>query len=111
MNYTILISLLLSSTIYADQVKKKTFACPSIDILKKAPLAESADPMDLSMYAIANGCEILSTRDKVEAVGYDPRNSKDIFQEIIYKRTGTKLYVLRSSITVEQGGKKNRMRF
>jgi len=107
----ILFSLFLASSIYADQIKSKTLGCPTIDALKNAPTERSQGPMALSMYSIANGCEIISRRDPVEAIGYDPRNAEGTFQKIIYKRTGVVLYVLRSSIRVEQGGKKNGMRF
>ena len=107
----ILISLLLASSIYADQIKSKTLGCPNVDALKNAPMQNLEDPMALSMYSIANGCEIISRRDKIEAIGYDPRNTESTFQKIIYKRTGVVLYVLRSSIMIEQGGKKNGMRF
>ena len=107
----ILTLLIIITSIYADQVKKKTLACPTIEILNNAPTQTDNDPLELSMYSISNGCEILSRRDSIEAIGYDPRSSKDLFQQIIYKRTGTTLYVLRSSIIIEQGGKKNIMRF
>ena len=80
-------------------------------LLKKAPVDDAEDPMALSMYSIVNECAVLTHRDRVEAIGYDPRNSKDIYQQIIYKKTGAYLYILRSSIIVEQGGKKNIHRF
>ena len=107
----ILIFVIFITSLYADQVKKKTLACPTIEALKNAPTQTDSDPLELSMYSIANGCEILSRRDGIEAIGYDPRNSQDLFQQVIYKRTGSILYVFRSSITIEQGGKKNIMRF
>lgn len=37
------------------------------------------DPFELEMYSIANACVILSRGDEVEAIGYDPRNSKEIY--------------------------------
>jgi len=107
----IALSLLLASSIYGDQVKSETLGCPTINALKNVPIESLEDPMALSTYAISNGCEIISRGDGVEAVGYDPRNSQERFQKIIYKRTGVTLYVLRSSIRIEQGGKKNGMRF
>jgi len=83
-----------------------------MDSLKKAPVESAAsDPMDLSLFVIANGCEVLSRRDSVEAVGYDPHNSKEIYVKILYKKMGTYLYVPRSAITIEQGGKKSTYRF
>ncbi len=105
------LSLLLVSSIYGDQIKLETLGCPTIDALKNVPIESLEDPIALSAYAISNGCKIISRGDGVEAVGYDPINSQDKFQKIIYKRTGVTLYVLRSSITIEQGGKKNGMRF
>lgn len=107
----ILILLFLTHSIYGDQIKTKTLGCPTIEALKNAPVDVQESPMALSMYAISSGCEIISRRDKVEAIGYDPRNEKEIFQKIIYNRTNTTLYILRSAITVEQGGKKNGIRF
>ena len=110
MKYFILSSLLVS-VVLADTVNTKTLACPNMEILKKAPVDKENDAMDLSFYAIANGCEILSKKDNIEVIGYDPRNSKEMFQKIIYKKTGVELYVKSSAITVEQGGKKNSIRF
>jgi len=105
----VLLALLLSAS--ADQINKKTLACPNIDKLKKAPVHEGADPLDLSMYIIANDCKMLSKYTQVEAIGYDPRNSIAIFQKILDKKSGSIFYVLRSSIFVEQGGKKNNLKF
>jgi len=92
-------------------MKKKTLACPTIKQLQNAPLDTAENYMELSMYAIANGCEILGKRDKVQAIGYDPRNSKEIYQKIVYKKTGKYFYLLRATIQVEQDGKKARYRF
>jgi len=103
--------LFLVSLLQADMITHKTLACPSIDTLTKAPVSTSSNPLELEMYTISKSCVILSRGDKVEAIGYDPRNSKEIYQEIIYKRTGTQLFMLRSAIVVEQGGKKNSYRF
>ena len=108
---TIILSIVLLTSVYADVINTKTLACPSLDVLKKAPLAQQASPMGLTMYAIANGCEVLTKNEKVETIGYDPRNSKELFQQILYKKNGVQLYVKSSAITVEQGGKKNSMRF
>ncbi len=103
--------LALVSMLNADKINKKALACPSIDKLKKAPVHEGADPLDLNMYVIANDCLILSRNAEVEAIGYDPRNSTEIYQKIVDKKSGKILYILRSSIFVEQGGKKNSLRF
>ncbi len=107
----ILFFLLLVSASSADIMKKKTLACPSIIQLQKAPVNIDENYMDLSLYAIANDCVILGKRDKVEAIGYDSLNSKEIYQKIIYTKTEVYLYILRSSIQVEQGGKKGFVRF
>ena len=111
MKQLLVLSILIAS-LGADQIIKKTLACPSMDILKKAPVENaSSDPMDLSLFVIANSCEILSKRDSVEAIGYDPRNEKELYVKILYNKTGTYLYIPRSSISIEKGGKKNTYRF
>jgi hypothetical protein len=109
--YILLTIFLLSGLVQADMMKKKTLACPSIEQLQKAPLDKDENSMNLSMYAIANDCQIIDKRDKVEAIGYDPTNSKEIYQQILYKKTGIHLYILKSTIQVEQDGKKGSYRF
>jgi len=89
-------------------LKKDTLACPTILLLQKAPVD---DYVDTNMYAIANNCMILNKKDNIEAIGYDALNSKEIYQKILHKKTGSYLYILRSSIQVEQGGKKSSIRF
>lgn len=95
----------------ADYLSKDTLACPNVMLLKKAPLNQGESGLDLTFYAISNACMILSKKDKVEAIGYDPSNSKEIFQEIVHKATGNKLFIKRESLVVEQGGKNNIYRF
>ena len=90
---------------------KKTLGCPTMMALQKAPADNPENYLSLNMYSIANNCVIISKRDKVEAIGYDPRNSKEIFQKILYKKTGVELYIKSSTIQVEQGGKKSSYRF
>ncbi len=107
----ILILFLVFSFSQADYMTKKTLACPSVILLQKAPKNQGDSGMDLTLYTIANNCEIVSKRDKVEAIGYDPSSSKEIYQKILYKRTGKELYILRNNIMVEQAGKKNMFRF
>jgi len=92
-------------------IKNKTLGCPSIEILKKSLEIDPKDPIALEVYAMSNSCVILTRDDSVEALGFDPQNSKDMFQEILYKKTNTQLFMLRSAISVEQGGKKNTYRF
>ena len=99
------------STLSADKINRETLACPDIDKLKKAPMYHGANPLELNMYVIANDCEILAKHAEIEAIGYDPRNSTEIFQKILDKKSGKTLYIIRSSIFVEQGGKKNTLRF
>lgn len=111
MRYILLSFFLLLGTLNADIMKKKTLACPSVMQLQKAPLQKADNGMKLSTYAISNECLIIDKNDKVEAVGYDPRNSKEIYQKIIHKKTGVALYIIKSSIQIEQGGKKNRYKF
>lgn len=107
----ILTFLLLLNVANADIMKKKTLACPSVTQLQKAPVESTENSMNLSMYAIANDCVIVDKRDNVEAIGYDPTNSQEIYQKILYQKTGVYLYVLRSTIQVEQDGKKGSLRF
>ena len=95
----------------ADLIKTKTLACPSIVLLQKAVQEDMSDPLKLQMYSIAHACVVLSREDKVQALGYDPRNSKEMYQKIFYTKTSTELYILKSAIQIEQGGKKNTLRF
>ncbi len=110
MNY-LLILLVLFTSLNADKIKKKTLACPTIVQLKKAPIGVEEESINLTMYAIANGCVILGERDRVKAIGYDSLNSKEIYQKIVYENTGVYLYVLSSSLQIEQDGKKSSFRF
>ncbi len=105
------ISLVLISSLYADLITKKTLACPSVEALRNAPVDAMDDPMALSMFSIANDCEILSRRSSVEALGYDPMNADDKFVQIIYLHNGKTLYVNRAAINIEQAGKRNGLRF
>ncbi len=108
----LILSILLACSIsYADKIKGKTLACPTISQLQKAPLGTEDDNIMLSMYAIANNCISLDKRDDIEALGYDPLNSKNIYQKIIYKKTDVYLYMLKSYIQIEQAGKKSSFRF
>jgi len=107
----IFILLTLLSSVYADKMKIQTLGCPTLEQLQKAPLEKGQGSLELTMYAIANECIVISKHDRVEALGYDPRNSKSIFQEISYQKTGVTLYIKKSSIIVEQGGKKGFIRF
>ncbi|WP_321777603.1 hypothetical protein [Sulfurimonas sp.] len=107
----ILALLLLFSISSADKMKKKTLACPTVLQLQKVPMDTADNYLNFSMYAISNNCVIVSKRDDVEAIGYDPLNSKEIYQKIIYQRTGVYLYIIKSSIQIEQEGKKSTFRF
>jgi len=95
----------------ADMIKNVTLGCPSVMLLQKAPAVNSDNYVKLNEYAIANNCVIISRGDVVQAIGYDPLNSIDIFQKILYKRTGEELYILRSAVQIEQEGKKSSLRF
>ena len=107
----ILAFILLVPFLYGDRMKHKTLGCPSVVLLQKTLLVDMDDPLKLEMYAIANSCVVLSREDNIEAIGYDPHNSKEIYQQIFYKKTNAELYILRDSIEVEQAGKKNTYRF
>ena len=107
----IFVFLIFLASLHADKMKIQTLGCPTLEQLKKAPLEKGEGSLELTMYAIANECIVISKHDKVEALGYDPRNSKAIFQEISYQKTGVTLYIKKSSIMVEQGGKKGFIRF
>jgi len=107
----ILILLLMITALQADKVKYKTLACPSIDILEKTPVNTGDNYLDISMYTIANNCVVLTKKSSIEAIGYNANNSKDIFQEIIYKKTGAHLFVKRSEIIIEKFGRKSSFRF
>jgi len=106
-----LILLVLFTSLSADKMKSKTLGCPSVMLLQKAPADMKDNYLELNMYAIANSCVVISKRDSVEAIGYDPLNSKDIYQKILYKKTGTILYIPSATIQIEQAGKKGVIRF
>ncbi|MDF1882838.1 hypothetical protein JHD49_02675 [Sulfurimonas sp. SAG-AH-194-C21] len=103
--------LLLVPFIYGDVIKYKTLACPSVELLTKAQDVDMKDSLKLEMYSIANNCVVLSREDHIKALGYDPLNAEGIFQQILYKKTSTELYILRDAIHIEQAGKKNIYRF
>jgi hypothetical protein len=107
----LLILLLALGTLQADKVIKRTLACPSVVILEKAPLDTKDNYMDLNMYAMMNGCVFLNKGSSIEAIGYNANNSKEIYQEIIYQKTGVHLFVKRSAIIVEKFGRKSSFRF
>jgi hypothetical protein len=103
--------MLILSVANADKIKNKTLACPTVEQLHKAPAYKDDDNLALDMYIVANDCVIVTPQDKIEAVGYDPRNSQEIYQKVINKENGSAYYILRAQIFVEQGGKKASMRF
>jgi len=107
----LLILILALSALQADKVKNRTMGCPSIMLLQKAPLDTKDNYMDLNMYAMMNSCVFLTKNSSIESVGYNANNSKDIFQEIIYRKTGVHLFVLRSEIIIEKFGRKSSFRF
>ena len=107
----ILILLLTLTALQADKVINRTMGCPSIMLLQKAPLDAKDNYMDLNMYAMANSCVFLTKSSSIESVGYNANNSKDIYQEIIYKKTGVHLFVQRSDLIIEKFGRKSTFRF
>jgi len=109
LKYILLISL--SVLLFADKVTTRTLACPSQQQLNSASLEITEDSMNLSMYAIANGCEIIFPGDKIEVIDYDIKKEKEKFHKILYKRTDSYLFVRSSSIFIEQSGSKNKFSF
>jgi len=107
----ILILLLTLTALQADKVKFKTLACPSIVILEKVPEDTGDNYLDKNMYAIANNCVLLTKKSSIESIGYNANNSKEIYQEIIYRKTGVHLFVKRSEIIIEKFGRKSTFRF
>ncbi len=105
-----LIPLLFTSFLSADKVLVRTLACKTMDALKKAPMDEE-DPLKLNMYAIADECIILSRDSQIQVLGYDARNTKKMYVQIVDKRTGYSFYVLKSKIQIEQGGEEANYRF
>lgn len=106
-----LLFLFTLSLLYGDRIKQKTLGCPSVMLLQKAPKDTGDNYIELNMYAIANSCIILSRRDSIKAIGYNPANSENLFVKILYKKTNTTLYIPRFAIEIEQGGKENSFRF
>ena len=107
----ILILLLTLTVLQADKVKYKTLACPSIMVLQKVPADTGDNYLDINMYAIANDCVLLTKKSSIESIGYNSNNSQDIYQEIIYRKTGVHLFVKRSDIIIEKFGRKSTFRF
>jgi len=111
MRYILIMVLILSALVQADQIKVKSLACTSIDTFEKIPPEVLEDELKLSLFAVANGCRSLSRKDAVTAIGYDPRNEKALFVKILHKKSGETLYVRRKNLQIEQPGKKNQIRF
>ena len=92
-------------------IKNKTLACPSIEILQKSRTIDLNEPLSLDVFAISNSCVVLLRSDRIKAIGTNPRNSEEKFIEILYKKTNTRLFMLRSAIFVEQAGEYNSYKF
>ncbi len=105
----LLLCLVFLPTLNADKILNKSLACPTMDSLQKAPLGD--DYLNLNMYAIAHGCEILYRDAQIHVIGYDPRNTQTIYLEVVNKKTGKKLFIKKSQVQIEQGGKKANYRF
>lgn len=110
MKYIIILLLVLSS-LQADKVKRSAIACPTLEILKKVPVDTGDNYLDINTYAIVNSCVILSKKSNIEVLGYNANNTKKLFHEIIYKKTGAHLFVKSSAVIVEQYGKNSSWRF
>ncbi len=111
MKYILTLLLLINISLQADKVKYKTFACPSVVLLEKMPADTGDNYLDINMYAMANGCVLLTKKSSIESLGYNANNSKEIYQEIIYRKTGVHLFVKRSEIIIEKFGRKSTFRF
>ncbi|MEA3373342.1 MAG: hypothetical protein U9Q62_06585 [Campylobacterota bacterium] len=111
MRNLLLAMLLITTAVHADRIKMKAMGCPSMMAFTKVPSEILQDDIKLSLYAVKNGCRILTSRDQVTAIGYDPRNDKTQFMQIIHKESGETLYIRRKNVQVEQPGKKNQIRF
>jgi len=111
MKQILILLLLITTVIQADKVKRKTIACPSVMILQKLPVDTGDNYLDINMYAMANGCVLLTKKSSIESLGYNANNSQEIYQEIIYRKTGVHLFVKRSEIIIEKFGKKSTWRF
>ena len=107
----ILILILIMTALQADKVKYKTLACPSVVALEKVPADTGDNYLDIQMYAIANSCVLLTKSSSIESVGYNANNSEDIYQEIIYRKTGVHLFVKRSMLIIEKFGRDATYRF
>ncbi|MFT5660926.1 MAG: hypothetical protein ACI9TV_001570 [Sulfurimonas sp.] len=94
----------------ADYISKKSLACTSMQAIKQAPRSEGESGLDITLYAIAHDCVIISKKDKITVVDYE-LGSKALFQSIIYKKTGQKLYIMRNNLVIEQAGKNNIFKF
>jgi hypothetical protein len=111
MRYISILFLLAWMPLVADQIKAQTMACPSVNILKSMPRETGNDFVKLNLFAMQNNCEILTRKDAIEAIDYDPANEKALYIKILSKRTAKTLYVLRRAVLIEQPGKENRFRF
>lgn len=107
----ILIALLLITSLQADKIKRKSIACPTLEILKKVPVDTQDNYLEINTYAIVNSCVILYKDDEIEIQGYNANNTKELYHEIIYKKTGAHLFIKSSAVIVEQYGKKSTWRF
>jgi hypothetical protein len=110
MHYLLVLFVFIGLPLAADRIKAQTIACPSVEMLKSMPQETENDFVKLNLFAMQNGCEILTGEDGIEAIDYDPANEKALYIKILSKRTAKTLYVLRA-VLVEQPGKKNRFRF
>lgn len=111
MRTVLFIAIVMSVLAQADQIKMKSLACPTLEVFEKIPPKALDDNLELSLFAMANECKILSRDDAVNAIGYDPRNDKAIFIKILLKQSGETLYIRRKNLLVEQPGKNNQIRF
>ncbi|RLA73110.1 MAG: hypothetical protein DRG24_01130 [Epsilonproteobacteria bacterium] len=112
MHYIFMVLILGTVVIgWADSIKSQTIGCPTVDVLKNISKETDNDYVKINLFAMANDCLLLSQKDKVEAIDYDPVNEKTLYIKIIHKQSGKVLFVPSSEIYIEQSGKKNTFRF
>ena len=109
MKYLYLVSL-LSLSLYADQVKVESLACPSMEVLREAQGIDLHEYMDLNLFAIKHSCKILNRSSEIQVINYDV-NSRTKWVEIEEKTSTQHLFILRKNITIEQPGSNNTFKF
>ena len=111
MRYIFMVLMLGAVHGWADAIKAQTVACPTVEIFKNLAKETENDYVKLNLFAMANDCLILSKKDKVEAIDYDPANDNALYMKIVHKQSGKILFVPSNALYIEKPGKKNTLRF